>query len=57
MPGKTVVVLGLAPDAHLDASMRPQRNAGENVVACSMPAARAACFNEAPAKCRGKHVP
>ena len=79
MPGKTADV---APDRplHLRASMRPQRNAGENrkqagpcmerakasmrpqrnagengwFPPASVPSTQG--FNEAPAKCRGKHM-
>ena len=36
------------------ASMRPQRNAGENGALVEMSRRNSICFNEAPAKCRGK---
>ena len=36
------------------ASMRPQRNAGENASRQRREPARRKSFNEAPAKCRGK---
>ncbi len=36
------------------ASMRPQRNAGENRIGRHAHGRRDSCFNEAPAKCRGK---
>ena len=55
MPGKTVYLramnLFVAP-----ASMRPQRNAGENSAGFGSPALKSQRFNEAPAKCRGKHI-
>ena len=35
--------------------MRPQRNAGENQVRSEIASKQATGFNEAPAKCRGKH--
>ena len=38
------------------ASMRPQRNAGENSALLSTAGVRYPCFNEAPAKCRGKRL-
>ena len=37
------------------ASMRPQRNAGENGTRNGSEGSSSKCFNEAPAKCRGKH--
>ena len=37
-----------------EASMRPQRNAGENFFLATLKPACLAGFNEAPAKCRGK---
>ena len=37
-----------------EASMRPQRNAGENVGISGWRLIRIISFNEAPAKCRGK---
>ena len=39
------------------ASMRPQRNAGENALPAACSAIRRTSFNEAPAKCRGKPAP
>ncbi len=39
------------------ASMRPQRNAGENDRRRDHHGRPGACFNEAPAKCRGKRTP
>ena len=56
MPGKTVVAVGQTIETHL-ASMRPQRNAGENMTLSSWLQAPQDGFNEAPAKCRGKPVP
>ncbi len=45
------------PQFHgIDASMRPQRNAGENPCSCAGLPVCGTCFNEAPAKCRGKHA-
>ena len=53
MPGKTLIGAELHALAG-SASMRPQRNAGENEHAQSSIQSEMSSFNEAPAKCRGK---
>ena len=53
MPGKTVRRKA-RHDPQLAASMRPQRNAGENEHRNPLLRGEMKCFNEAPAKCRGK---
>ncbi len=53
MPGKTGMPFNDIPFTAL-ASMRPQRNAGENKPLRTMMPKFNLCFNEAPAKCRGK---
>ena len=55
MQGKTCLIIPLNSNDRI-ASMRPPRNAGENS-ACGATVARlSTCFNEAPAKCRGKQI-
>ena len=42
--------------ARLQASMRPRPDAAENVVTLQWKALHGWCFNEAAARCRGKHL-
>ena len=51
--GENVLPPGKAPSS-TRASMRPQRNAGENIGHHGLLSVDTGCFNEAPAKCRGK---
>ena len=53
MPGKTGGVRP-PPGGGRVASMRPQRNAGENGLTARLQGLWRRSFNEAPAKCRGK---
>ena len=53
MPGKTRSERKLMVQA-VKASMRPQRNAGENGLSGELMIHASLRFNEAPAKCRGK---
>ena len=53
MPGKTAHAVEIQQGDDI-ASMRPQRNAGENVAQRPDPHRSCDRFNEAPAKCRGK---
>ena len=54
MPGKTRPSAPVADRAMGEASMRPQRNAGENAGIRKSRLVMRMRFNEAPAKCRGK---
>ena len=53
MPGKTGAA-SFVRGSKLPASMRPQRNAGENEMEVWKYRQTQLSFNEAPAKCRGK---
>ena len=56
MPGKTLL-LEDETCSEPPASMRPQRNAGENGLTTDSNLLGDQGFNEAPAKCRGKQGP